>query len=111
MCVFLEFTKSPLPSTFPEAPQSSRRNLLTDFCIMFESLKFPLSLGSDNHSGVHPKVMEAILNANRGHAHAYGMDELCKLTDQEFKRIFGPNVDAQYVYTGTAANVLGLADR
>jgi len=76
---------------------------------MFDSLKFSTSLGSDNHSGVHPKVMQALTAANRGHAHAYGLDEVSKLTEQEFKRVFGPNVEAQYVFTGTAANVLGLA--
>jgi threonine aldolase len=31
------------------------------------------------------------------------------LTDREFKRVFGPEVEAQYVFTGTAANVLSLA--
>ncbi len=76
---------------------------------MFDDLKFATSLGSDNHSGVHPKVMSALNAANRGHAHAYGMDELCKLTDLEFKRLFGPQVEAQYVFTGTAANVLSFA--
>lgn len=76
---------------------------------MFEDLRFALSLGSDNHSAIHPRVLEAITFANRGHAHAYGMDELCRLTDQEFKRVFGANVEAQYVFTGTAANVLCLA--
>lgn len=76
---------------------------------MFEDLRFRHSLGSDNHSGVHPRVMEALNAANRGHAHAYGMDELSELTLQEFKRLFGENVQAEYVFTGTAANVLGLA--
>jgi len=76
---------------------------------MFETLTFATSLGSDNHSGVHPKVMQALLAANRGHAHAYGMDELCKLTQLEFQRVFGDQVEAHYVFTGTAANVLSLA--
>lgn len=76
---------------------------------MFKELPFQISMGSDNHSGVHPRVMEALLNANRGHAHAYGMDELCRLTVQEFKRVFGPEAEAQYVFTGTAANVLSLS--
>jgi threonine aldolase len=75
---------------------------------MFEDLRFPFSLGSDNHSGVHPRVMQALQEANRGHAHAYGMDELCRLTDLEFQRVFGREVEAQYVFTGTAANVLAL---
>lgn len=74
----------------------------------FDSLRFPLSLGSDNHSGIHPRVMQALELANRGHAHAYGMDELSDLTKKEFQRVFG-DVEAQYVFTGTAANVLALA--
>lgn len=76
---------------------------------MFEDLKFSHSLGSDNHSGVHPRVMEALQEANRGHAHAYGLDELCHLTQKEFQRAFGESVEAQYVFTGTAANVLAIA--
>lgn len=76
---------------------------------MFDDLEFSTSLGSDNHSGVHPEIMKAIVAANRGHAHAYGMDELCKKTDLEFKRVFGPEVEAQYVFTGTAANVLSMS--
>lgn len=76
---------------------------------MFEDLRFATSLGSDNHAGVHPQVMKALAHANRGHAHAYGMDELSKLTEREFMRVFGPGVEAQYVFTGTAANVLSLS--
>lgn len=76
---------------------------------MFEELEFKTSLGSDNHSKVHPRVMQALLDANRGHAHAYGMDEICELTHKEFVRVFGPSVEEQYVFTGTAANVLCLA--
>ena len=33
------------------------------------------SLGSDNHSGIHPKALEALIQANSGHAHSYGKDE------------------------------------
>ncbi len=76
---------------------------------MFEELRFAPSLGSDNHSGAHPRVMEAVVAANRGHAHAYGMDEVCELTAQEFKRVFGPEVEAHFVFTGTAANVLCMS--
>jgi threonine aldolase len=76
---------------------------------MFEDLNFNYSLGSDNHAGVHPRVLEAMSAANRGHAHAYGMDEVCVRADREFRRLFGENVEAQYVFTGTAANVLSLA--
>ncbi|MBX3022271.1 MAG: threonine aldolase [Bdellovibrionales bacterium] len=94
---------------WPPPLPNGQRNWRTDFYTMFEELKFSLSLGSDNHSGVHPRVMEALQAANRGHAHAYGMDELCQLATVEFKRAFGPEVEAQYVFTGTAANVLSMA--
>ena len=32
--------------------------------------------GSDNHSGVHPQVLDAIAAANTGHAHGYGDDQI-----------------------------------
>lgn len=75
---------------------------------MFSDLKFPLSLGSDNHSGVHPKVMEALIAANRGHAHSYGMDPIALATEKEFKRVFGEPLDIEYVFNGTGANVLAI---
>ncbi len=81
----------------------------TEITRVFSELEFPFSLGSDNHSGVHPKILNAIQMANRGHAHAYGMDELCQLSEKEFKRVFGPDVQVEYVFTGTSANVLALA--
>jgi threonine aldolase len=76
---------------------------------MFEDLKFQLSLGSDNHSGVHPEILKAMIACNRGHAHAYGLDEVSELAAKEFSRVFGAEVEAHYVFTGTAANVLAMA--
>lgn len=72
-------------------------------------LRFSPSLGSDNHSGVHPKILEALTAANRGFAHAYGLDEVSELAQKEFERIFSSAVKAEYVFTGTAANVLSMA--
>jgi threonine aldolase len=79
---------------------------------MFEeldALPFAKSLGSDNHSGVHPLILEAVLKANRGHAHSYGMDPLSQETEQEFERVFGKKGFVHFVFNGTAANVLCLA--
>lgn len=76
---------------------------------MFDELEFKTSLGSDNHSSIHPLVIEAICAANRGGAHAYGMDEVSELCDLEFKRVFGPEAEVHLVFTGTAANVLCLS--
>lgn len=73
------------------------------------SFEFRVGLGSDNHSGVHPRVMQAMVDVNRGHAHAYGMDEVSHAAQAEFRRVFGPECEAHYVFTGTAANVLALA--
>ena len=73
---------------------------------MFEELEFKRSLASDNHSGVHPRVMRALTDANRGDAHAYGGDEVSHLANAEFTRLFGPAAQAHLVFTGTAANVL-----
>ncbi|UCD14583.1 MAG: low specificity L-threonine aldolase [Thermoplasmatales archaeon] len=63
---------------------------------------------SDNHSGVHPDILKAIESANIGHATAYGDDEYTERAIKKFKEHFGNNVDAYFVYNGTAANILGL---
>ena len=76
---------------------------------MLDRLNFADSLGSDNHAGVHPKIMQALLDVNRGSAHAYGMDEVSELLRAEFERLFGSDVEAHLVFNGTAANVLCLS--
>ncbi|MGL5965396.1 MAG: threonine aldolase family protein [Fusobacteriaceae bacterium] len=62
---------------------------------------------SDNYSGVHPKIMDALLKANEGHAFAYGMDEYTKQAEEEFRKIFG-DVEIYFVSNGTGANVLAM---
>lgn len=66
------------------------------------------SFGSDNHSGAHPAVLEALARANEGHAHAYGDDEHTARAVALFRERFGRDVDVYFVLTGTSANVLGL---
>src|ERR687891_1888755 len=63
---------------------------------------------SDNHAGVHPEVMEAIADANEGHAAAYGGDPWTARAQQRFREHFGPEARAFPVFNGTAANVLCL---
>jgi len=67
-----------------------------------------ISLGSDNHSGVHPKILNSILETNQGHAPAYGTDELTAQTEKLVKEVFGKNAEPYFVFNGTAANVLCL---
>ena len=66
------------------------------------------SFASDNNSGVHPDILKAIEEANSGHALAYGDDDYTKLADKKFEEHFGEDIDAYFMFNGTAANVLGL---
>lgn len=65
--------------------------------------------GSDNHSGVHPRILAAIARANEGHVPSYGTDELTLQAVGLFKRLAGPNAETFFVFNGTAANVSALA--
>jgi threonine aldolase len=66
------------------------------------------SFGSDNHSGAHPEVLQAIAEANVGDALPYGTDPWTRRAQQELCSIFGAS-DALLVFNGTAANVLGVS--
>ena len=63
---------------------------------------------SDNNSGVHPDIMKAIIDANEGHTIAYGDDIYTHRAKAKFHEYFGNGIDIYFVFTGTAANVLGL---
>ena len=63
---------------------------------------------SDNAAAAHPKVIEAIADANRL-ATAYDGDEWSQRLDGAFSDLFGTQVRALWVTTGTAANCLALA--
>jgi len=63
---------------------------------------------SDNAAKVHPKVMEAIAVADRVDT-AYDGDALSRQLDGAFSELFGTEVRAFWVTTGTAANCLALA--
>ncbi len=66
------------------------------------------SFSSDNNSGAHPAIMEALVQCNRGDVKSYGDDEISIHTDEVFKEFFGSQARIHYVTTGTAANVLGI---
>jgi threonine aldolase len=65
--------------------------------------------GSDNNSGVHPEVMEAILEANRGHVRGYGDDPWTEKALEHFRNHFGTDSETFFVWGGTGANTTGLA--
>lgn len=66
------------------------------------------AFASDNYSGVHPEIMEALRKANSDHAGSYGNDPYTTRAVDKFKEFFGSDVDVFFVYNGTGANVLGL---
>jgi len=67
------------------------------------------SLGSDNHSGIHPNVLEAIQKANVDHALSYGLDPLTKRYQDLIKSEFGEEAVGYPVFSGTGSNVLALS--
>lgn len=67
------------------------------------------SFASDNYSGVHPVVMNAIVNANGGHDKAYGYDVYSDRLQELIKEHFGNQATGYVVFNGTGANILGLS--
>lgn len=64
---------------------------------------------SDNNSGVHPAVMKELLRVNRGHVVGYGDDPFTETAMTLIKKELGAETEVYFVFTGTGANVLGLA--
>lgn len=66
------------------------------------------SFASDNNSGVHPLVMEALVKTNVNHALGYGGDKwteeaICKVREQ-----FTADCEPFFVFNGTGSNVVAL---
>jgi threonine aldolase len=66
------------------------------------------SFGSDNHSGVHSEIMQAIIDANRDHQIAYGDDDYTQQLREVVKKHFGSQAEPYLVFNGTGANVVSL---
>ncbi len=66
------------------------------------------SFASDNYAGALPQMLEAISEANAGHARSYGNDEHTAECKAEFIRHFGEDIEVTFVFNGTGANVLGI---
>ncbi len=63
---------------------------------------------SDNNSGIHPAILEAIQNVNVGHVAGYGDDIYTQNAINEFKKIFGNEIEVFFVFNGTGANILSI---
>ena len=64
---------------------------------------------SDNWSGAHPRVSEALSRHAEGFAAAYGTSDLDRRVETRFDELFGREVSVWFVATGTAANALAMA--
>jgi threonine aldolase len=67
------------------------------------------SFASDNASGAHPAVIDAVVAANRGHALAYGDDQHTAECEARFRDLFGDETTVRLVFNGTGANLGALA--
>src|SRR5262249_18946455 len=67
------------------------------------------SFGSDNHAGAHEAVLRMMARANTGDAVAYGDDLWTQRASDELRELFGARGGVFLVFTGGAANVLGLS--
>ena len=64
---------------------------------------------SDNYAGICPEALQALLDANQGHAPAYGDDEWTLRVSDRLRELFETDCDVYFAFNGTAANSLALA--
>lgn len=69
-----------------------------------------MHFASDNSSPVHPKVMQALAEANSGYAPSYGTDPIMTKVRDRIRDLFeAPDAAVHLVSTGSTANALALA--
>jgi threonine aldolase len=66
------------------------------------------SFASDNNSGVHPLIMDALTKANDNHAVGYGDDPWTAEAVKKVQEAFTTNCDVYFVFNGTGSNVMAL---
>jgi threonine aldolase len=67
-----------------------------------------LSFASDNYSGVHPEIMDALARVNTGHDASYGADAETAHLQRVVAEQFGASAEVFPVLTGTGSNVTAL---
>lgn len=63
---------------------------------------------SDNYSGVHPDVLNAVVEANQGHQVSYGEDRYTEELTAIIRQTWAPEAEVFPVFNGTGANVTAL---
>jgi len=66
------------------------------------------SFASDNNSGVHPLIMEALVKANVDHAVAYGSDQWSEAFIAKTQAVFGTDCLPLLTFNGTGSNSVAL---
>ena len=66
------------------------------------------SFASDNNSSVHPRIMEALMKTNNGHALGYGDDPWTEEAAHKVKEQFSRPCEALFVFNGTGSNTMAL---
>ncbi len=67
------------------------------------------SFGSDNNSGVHPRIMQSLMGANVDHAIAYGDDKWTYQAAQVLRSMLEDHtLEPYFLFNGTGANVVAL---
>lgn len=64
---------------------------------------------SDNNSGAHDLILQAMIEVNKGHTYPYGGDQYTEKAKMDFVKTFGEETQVFFVLNGTAANVIGLS--
>src|SRR5258707_14196919 len=63
---------------------------------------------SDNTAAICPEAWTALIEANAHYAPSYGEDEWTAAVCERIRQLFEVDCDVYFVFTGTAANALGL---
>ncbi len=74
-----------------------------------EKVTIKRGFASDNNAGIHPEILKELNNVNQGHTLGYGHDVYTIKAEEIFREEFGDNIETFFVFTGTAANVLGIS--
>lgn len=67
------------------------------------------SFASDNGSGIHPRILESIAEANSDHTSAYGDDPWTAAACERINQVFDCDAKSLFCFGGTGANVVALS--
>lgn len=64
---------------------------------------------SDNVSGIHPRILDALIAGNDGSVLPYGEDPYTRRADARFREVFERDLAVAMMATGTGSNALALS--